>query len=310
MSILLMRLRRSSQPIRSAASSFRILCKICGIAFVGGAIWISLFKAFAQEPSQLIAFDSRQDIDATTDIFVIQLNGENRKQLTFHPAHDAFADWSPDGTQIAFSSDRDGNYDIWIMDADGSNLLNVTNTEENELLPQWSPDGEHILCVQAEGELEDINLDRDICLISLDTMSIERLTDAASYDFDGAWSLDGSHIVFVSIRDGDGPNEDRDIYSMSLGNLNTRTRLTESNTKRFSPFWISENEIMYISRSGIYKLNLATSEDVLIVDTLPHEPNFDISIGNSTIHVVYAGTDFLKYGLWYVNFHGCNFQDT
>ena len=275
--------------------------KISTIIFLSGVIWGSLFSALAQEPDQVIAFDSRQNIEAATDVFTIQLNGENRKQLTFHPAQDAFPDWSPDGTQIAFSSDRDGNFDIWIMDADGSNLINATNTDENEIFPRWSPDGEHILCVQVDGDMLDIDRDRDICLISLDDMSVERLTDETSYDFDGSWSLDGTHIIFVSVYDVAGPNEDRDIYSMSIDNPENRTRLTDSDVDRFSPFWISENEIMYISRSGIYKLNLVTLKENLVVDTIPPEPDFAINVENDTIHLVYAGTDFLKYGLWYVN---------
>ena len=58
---------------------------------------------------------------------------------------------------------------------------------------------------------------------------------------------------------------------------------------------------MYISRSGIHKLNLVTLKENLVVDTIPPVPDFAINVENDTIHLVHAGTDFLKYGLWYVN---------
>ena len=45
--------------------------------------------------------------------------------------------WSPDGTQIAFASNRDGDFDIYVMDADGSNVQQVTNLPFNEMNPSW-----------------------------------------------------------------------------------------------------------------------------------------------------------------------------
>ncbi|NIM52761.1 MAG: hypothetical protein GTO22_26535, partial [Gemmatimonadales bacterium] len=43
------------------------------------------------------------------------------------PADDREPAWSPDGTRIAFASNRDGNYEIYVMDADGSNPVRLTD---------------------------------------------------------------------------------------------------------------------------------------------------------------------------------------
>ena len=58
---------------------------------------------------------------------------------TDNPVLDRYADWSPDGTKIAFTSQRDGNLEIWVMDADGSNQTRLTNNVYPDEDAAWSP---------------------------------------------------------------------------------------------------------------------------------------------------------------------------
>ena len=51
---------------------------------------------------------------------------------------------SPDGTEIAFSSDRDGNDEIYVVDIDGTGLVNLTHHPADDMSPGWSPDGSRI----------------------------------------------------------------------------------------------------------------------------------------------------------------------
>jgi Tol biopolymer transport system component len=67
-----------------------------------------------------IAFMS-QDHDDNWDIYVVEVDGSGRKQLTTDPAADGLPIWSPDGATIAFVSERDGEWAMWAMGADGGN---------------------------------------------------------------------------------------------------------------------------------------------------------------------------------------------
>ena len=61
--------------------------------------------------------------------------------LTNHPAFDGWPSWSPDGSLIAFASNRYSSYEIFVMKPDGSEVQLVANTDGRATAPQWSRDG-------------------------------------------------------------------------------------------------------------------------------------------------------------------------
>jgi TolB protein len=74
-------------------------------------------------------------------------DGTNQTRLTNNPASDGLPAWSPDGTKIAFATDRDsgpGNLEIYSMNADGTNQTRLTNNPAADEEPAWSPDGTKI----------------------------------------------------------------------------------------------------------------------------------------------------------------------
>ena len=75
------------------------------------------------------------------DIFVMRTDGSGLRQLTDDAYYDRVPEWSPDGKNIAFYSNRSGNYEIWSINPDGSELKQLTFTAEDAIYPAWSPDG-------------------------------------------------------------------------------------------------------------------------------------------------------------------------
>ena len=68
-------------------------------------------------------------------------------RLTNNSSYDYSPSWSPDGTKIAFNSDRDGYEEIYVMNADGTNQTNISNNNSYDYSPFWSPDGSKIVFV-------------------------------------------------------------------------------------------------------------------------------------------------------------------
>ncbi len=84
--------------------------------------------------------------DMLGDIFIVDATGGKAKALTQDFAWNIHPAISPDGTKVAFISDRDGLTNVWVMDIDGSNLKQITK-EKKYLIhaPKWSPDSQYLV---------------------------------------------------------------------------------------------------------------------------------------------------------------------
>ncbi len=116
---------------------------------------------------------------------------------------------SPDGTTVAFASDRLGYWDLFLLDLRTGETRRLTDSPEYEASPSWSPDG---LWVSYETYFED-NLELFVRPIPGDQPPI-RLTTHPAADFDAVWSPTGRQIAFVSTRTGE-----PEIWSVSLDQI-------------------------------------------------------------------------------------------
>jgi Tol biopolymer transport system component len=126
----------------------------------------------------------------------------NPTRLTNNDAEDAIPSWSPDGTKIAFISDRGGTdkkpiIQIYVMNTDGTNQTNISNDDDRwDAFPSWSPDGTKIVfTARSDGN-------HQIYVMNTDGTNPTRLTNNDAEDEYPSWSPDGTKIAFTSDRDG------------------------------------------------------------------------------------------------------------
>lgn len=91
--------------------------------------------------------------DRRTHLWIVEVKSGSAKQITSGDDwNDSDPQWSPDGTRIAFVSNRTGkeydgsrNNDVWVINADGTgNLTKISDHDEADNQPRWSPDGKWI----------------------------------------------------------------------------------------------------------------------------------------------------------------------
>ncbi|HKP16927.1 MAG TPA: hypothetical protein VJT84_00520 [Gaiellaceae bacterium] len=189
--------------------------------------------------------------------------------------------WSPDGTQIAFASQRDGTTHIFSMLADGKSARRLTNTNQDDDHPTWSPDGKWIAFAR-EGALfriparggpatrvfkapgsaaapayspdgKRIAYDyrepgfsiREIYVVNADGTAARRVTNLRDVSTLPAWSPDGKLLAFQSNAFG-GHSE---IYTVPAAGGSAK-RITITNTDAIQPAWSPDGKRLAFSRGG------------------------------------------------------------
>lgn len=79
------------------------------------------------------------------DIYKVAASGGEAVQLTTQESYEATPVWSPDGKQIAFSSDRYGNMDVFVMPAEGGAARRLTVNSAAETPSAFTPDGKYVV---------------------------------------------------------------------------------------------------------------------------------------------------------------------
>jgi TIR domain/WD40-like Beta Propeller Repeat len=206
------------------------------------------------------------------EIWSVRPDGSGLRQMTQDFADVRRPEWSPDGTKVAFSSNR-GNaasdYDLWILDvADGSTSQLTTGPAEDGS-PTWSPDGTEIAFGRgAPGQDE-----KDIWIVSADGGEPRQVTSDPADDDAPDWGSTG-RIAFESRRDGN-----YEIWTLDPTGLENDVRQVTSNGwGDFSPDWSPDG-----SRIA-YRIIRGEQRDIFTIDALGTERPRRLTGGTADDH--------------------------
>jgi WD40 repeat protein len=171
---------------------------------VGGDISVESASWSADGKTLALGYSTNSQFN---DIAVVKADGTGFTDLTPDPLPGVWIDrdpsWSPDGTRIAFSSNRSGTQRIWIINADGTNPVFVTenNPSGQERQPVWSPDGTYLAFVATTAA------GRGISFLRPDGSEYKHVPISPSPS-EPAWLPDG-RLAYVS-----NPSGDFDLFTL------------------------------------------------------------------------------------------------
>ena len=161
--------------------------------------------------AQRIAFVSDREDGVTLQIWTMNPDGSDPRQLTFGPGDKSYPRWSPDGTKLLYSADggsdefgNDLGLEIFVMNVDRSGEpANLTQSIGDDYGAAWSPDGSRIIFTGTR-----VNALRQVFLLLIDCQPAPatcqasgkaiNLTAGYAVEYAPGWSPDGGTVAVIS----------------------------------------------------------------------------------------------------------------
>ena len=228
-------------------------------------------------------------VDDSADIVILD-RSQGRFSKISGATEEACPAVSPDGSMVAFVSDRRGGYDLWIQP-----LLNgrtkgpphrLTDHRGSVAVPSFSPDGEWV----AYAHLLDGQ--RDVWISPTRGGVAQRFTEDLAADFNPSFSPDGSNLVFCSNRSG---VENLWVAAVEDGRrAGEPWQLTDSDGSHWFPVWSPDGKrIAYVMHHG-------NENEIYIVEVAPDASEARATNGAGARHVWWSssGEELLVSGTW------------
>lgn len=168
---------------------------------VGRYQWSDLvgLKSPAWDPAgNKVVFEGLSTV-GYSDLYTIDFDTQQRVALTTDIYREEDPDWSPDGKEVVFASDRnaygrDGFTNLYLVDLGSKQIRQLTSGRWNDQDPRWSPEGSRIVFSSDRSGTYD--------LYAIDRKGDgKRLTSMTGGAFDPEWLPDGSGVVFTGFED-------------------------------------------------------------------------------------------------------------
>jgi TolB protein len=205
----------------------------------------------------------QSDRTGVFEIYTMNPDGKDLKQLTFDTVDNNSPSWSPDGLWIVFASGRDNDEsDIYIMDKDGHNQKRLTYSPGDDSHPHFSPDGKKII-FNSPRSSPDLKADwsdqwHEIYIMNADGSDQEKITSYSSVSTFPSISPNGKKICFRMVVKEPGVNwdmtESKRNSEVFVANRDGSGAVNISKNSAFDgwPVWVNDDHVLFSSnRSGI-----------------------------------------------------------
>ena len=250
------------------------------------------------------------DMTGKKEIYIMNYDGSEAKQVTKHRSIAFAPAWSPDGTRLAYSlftrhQDNIKNIDLFEFNFITSSVRLLSNRRGINSGAAYSPDGKKIaLTLSYLGNPE-------IFILDPETRQASQITRSLGFDVDPSWKSDGKSIAFVSSRtgmpmvfsmDAKGQNPQRLTYA---GRYNATPTWSPQTGKLAFSGWIDKNfDIFIMNADGTHIERLTKNQSNNEDPFFSPDGNFLIFSSNRTgqknIYVMNVDGSFVKrltYGL-------------
>ncbi len=208
-----------------------------------------------------VSNDGRLTFSYHGDIWLTEADGSRPQRLTAHVARDTIPRFSPDGKQIAFTSDRLGNSDVFVVPVTGGRPRQITHHTTGDTLQYWTPDGKGLLISSSRGHHP---WGSPLYIAPLDgSLPTPLPMDRAAA---GMLSQDGKFVAFnrrgfTYWRKGYRGNNNTDIWLQNVETMAFR-KLTDLDLKNYQqhtqdafPMWGADGHIYFLSeRADIFNI--------------------------------------------------------
>ncbi|NLC50460.1 MAG: peptidase S9, partial [Bacteroidales bacterium] len=144
-----------------------------------------------------VTFVDIEENKTNTEIFKMNVDGSEKKQLTFTNNHESSAQWIEDGNKIAFLGKHEGSTQLWVMNTDGSGMECISNIDGGIEGFTYSPDGTKVMYIKSIKSGETV-ADRYTDLPN----ATGRIVDDLMYKHWDHWVESVPHTFYATIENG------------------------------------------------------------------------------------------------------------
>jgi len=205
---------------------------------------------------------------ALGDLWLTDLVSNESQRLTDDRYVDLSPSWSPDGSRIAFASDREGKSDIWIMEVSSGALTRLTDSATAANAPAWSPDGSQIAYLVDFGQ--SVFISAAVVVKNLASGQETILSDGIFGPSAPVWSPDGSVLAIyhrkpMNSRFREGHNAINLLPVSGAGEKRWVSPVEDMSLGRrqfIRPAWSVDSEMVYRFDGGLWKATLTPDGEI------------------------------------------------